>query len=221
MRYDLSKCRYQRLYIGPDESVSACWDLPTLQPPLRVIHTGADMSQTKHTIMGSGDGPISPLNCSVHQWFRLTDSVDEFFILWGFVLPPVGRYGYRAGWWRNAVPHCYIVERTGALKQVSPPEDETKQVVWGESWTNGGDLFKAATSSITSRRPTGLEIHVTSAAVDFLGRRSFELRIEERMPASASAPENETSGTAQKQHSMPENMPDRATLPLGDGHIVD
>lgn len=119
------------------------------------------------------------------------DKSDEFFIFWHLVQrdETTGSYvqpmTWLSGWWRDYVPKCSIVERRDALGQVSPPGKGEERAWFKDLLDKAWDSLhlELMGDSFISRRPTGLEIHIATTAVDFLGRRDFELKIEERMPA--------------------------------------
>lgn len=142
------------------------------------------MYRTKHIVVSPD---VFRLHRSLDKILWMTDDKsDEFFIFWHLVQSDetTGRYvppmTWLSGWWRDCVPKCSIIERCGALGQVSPPEEGEEKAWFEDVLTKAGNVFipELLEDSLTSRRPTGLEMHIATRAADFLGRRDFELKIQ-------------------------------------------
>lgn len=195
--YDLSKCKIKRLYIGEIKPLNYMAMSSMYQAPLRVTHTGQITYRTKYIVVNPDT--VRLLSSLDKILWMTDDKSDEFFIFWHLVQSDgnTGRYvpptAWFPGWWRDCVPWCSIIERYGALGQVSPPEEGEEKAWFEDVLTKAKNVFTSELleDSLTSRRPTGSEIHIATTAVDFLGRRDFELKIEERMPPPT--PEGEVS----------------------------
>ncbi|KAB5513381.1 heterokaryon incompatibility protein-domain-containing protein [Coniochaeta sp. 2T2.1] len=199
LHYDLGDCKVETLYLREHFSP---WrpELERLPPQLQINSHDEAKYRTKEQMRfrpyfddyrkarnPSQDGQTVFLRCTA---VRITDDAsDEFYIVWRLVpdhdAEPDDK---RPPWWEDA-PRCAIIE--GPVSEPSLSSDAGAYHVNLPTWnkhvlstpiTNCCSPLPddRNTSVLTCRRPTGIEIVLTTSRVDFLGRRGFELTIEEK-----------------------------------------
>jgi hypothetical protein len=162
-----------------------------ISPPLR-IEVSYKVKYTIHSTYPEKEGFGIPCSLLVHRVFDsrqgevpwgviwVTDALlDDFLILWGLHprQPPSLSYGYdckKPSWWAKGHPWCSIMDKPkGEGTPFQSFFKETSQLLLSPLIP-----FNMAKKSWIITRPTGSHISLRIEPVDFLGRRTFNLRID-------------------------------------------